>query len=122
MRRFPFTKLAIAQFHFLSLIIKDIERLRRLGQKLYIDERNGFLKYRPAAFDSDIEKNIRRAKQHEVGTEAEKPENSSFRDAPFSWARNRARVRPYLMDFEQEHEHEQEIKLPADNAVPAPFA
>ena len=73
MRFLPFPEFAIAQLHFFALIVEDVERLRRLGEKFHIDERRVIGENRPASFDRDIEKDVGGAREHEIGGEAKQP-------------------------------------------------
>src|SRR5262249_21360955 len=100
MRRLPFTEFPIAQLHLLPLIIKDVERLRRFGQKFYVHERRRLLKHGLAAFNADIEKNVSRAEQYEIGADSKHREDKSLRDVSSlrSFGRDRNRAHDQLAD------------------------
>ena len=82
MRFLPFPEFAIAQLHFFALIIEDVERLRRLGEKFHIDERRVIGEYGPATFDGDFEKDVGGARQHEICGQAKGPKHERLRKAP----------------------------------------
>ena len=74
MRGFPITKLAVAQRQLLSLVIEDVKRLGRLGQKREVDEGRRGGENGPAPFDADVEKDVGRGRQDEIGGKAKEPE------------------------------------------------
>src|SRR5207237_7817027 len=77
-RRLPLAKLAIAHFHFLSLIIEDVERLRRLREKFQVHERRSFCEHGAAALDADIEKNISGGQENEVSRDSKNQEKRAL--------------------------------------------
>jgi hypothetical protein len=79
-RFLPLAEFAIAQLHFLSVIIEHVKGLWRLGEKLQINERRLIGEYGAASFDSNIEKNVGSACQHKVGREAKDPKHQPLKE------------------------------------------
>jgi hypothetical protein len=77
----PIAKFAIAQLHFFAAVIKDIKRLRRLGEKRQINEGGVACENSATTFKADIEKNVSRCRQHSVSSEPESPEGDPFKQA-----------------------------------------
>src|SRR5262249_33682279 len=71
----PFPKFPIAELPFFSLIIEDVERLRRFSEKFYIYERRVIGGYRPASLYRNVEKDVGGARQHEVRGQAKRPKH-----------------------------------------------
>ena len=80
MRLLPLPEFAVAQLHFLPIVIEDVKRLRRLREKVDIDERRVTGEHRATPFDPDIQKNIGRARQHEIRCETKSPKHQPFQD------------------------------------------
>src|SRR6185436_5545923 len=80
-RFLPFPEFAIAQLHFFTLIVEDVERLRRFREKFHIDERRVIGKYGAATFDRDFEKDVGGARQHEVRGQAKRPKHERLDEA-----------------------------------------
>jgi hypothetical protein len=79
-RFLPCPEFPIAQFHFLSVVIKDVKRLGRLRKKCHVNERGVTGEYGAAPFDRDVEKNEGRARQNEVGGETKGPEHEPLEE------------------------------------------
>ena len=77
---FPGAKLPVAQRLLFSFVVEDVERLGRLGQKGKVDEGRRGRENGPAPFDADIEKDVGRAGEDEIGGEPEEPEDGALED------------------------------------------
>jgi hypothetical protein len=80
MGRLPIAKFAIAQLHLFPLVIEHVKRLRWFGQELQIDEWRRAREHRSAAFNADIEKDVGRAEENEIGGEPESPKKRTLED------------------------------------------
>jgi hypothetical protein len=87
----------IAQLHFFALILEDIERLRRLGQKFHVDERRVIREHRPASLYRDVEKDVGGAREHEIGSETKSPKHESLDKAAAAIGRGSDHLSPMLM-------------------------
>ena len=79
-------------------VVEDVERLGRLGQKRKIDEGRSGCENGPAPFDADIEKDVGRAGEDQIGREPEEPEDDALSEADAaSVGRERRSYHPMLI-------------------------
>ena len=71
----------IAQRQLLSVVIEDVKCLRRLGQKREVDEGRSRGENGAAPFDADVEKDVGRTGEDEIGRQTEQPENNALDSA-----------------------------------------